>query len=472
MVPSSLKAPAESPVAPLDLKTKLAYGTGEVGKEIVGSILVFFVLFFLTNVAGLSPSLAGAVLMLGRVWDAINDPLVGWLSDRTRSRWGRRFPWMMTGAVPLGVCFCLQWWVPPTSQTWTLFAYYSVVVFFLYASLTAVSIPHSTLAAELTQGYDERTTLASFKASFSIGSSILGLVLAQFIFAAIADTRQQYLALGAVGGAIAILTTFLCVWGTYKRYWDMQAVRPQLELVTPIPMWQQVRIAFSNRPFLYVMGVYLCSWMGLQITAAILPYFVVDWMGLSDDAFTQTAIAVQGSALIAMFFWNALGQRVGKRAIYCMGIPLTLVSILGLFLLQPGQVGLMYGLAIATGIGLATAYLVPWSMLPDAIDLDELNTGQRREGIFCGFLIQLQKFGTAIAIFLVGNALEWAGLVTGLEGQSRTVQPELALQTIRWLIGPLPAFLLAIGIVLAALYPISRSFHEEIVLKLKERSGK
>mgnify|MGYP005843939745 CR=1 FL=1 len=93
----------------LNLKTKLAYGVGELGKEIPGNILVFFLLFFLTNVAGLNATLAGSVLLVTKVWDAINDPLVGWLSDRTRSPLGRRYPWMLWGAIPLGVCFCLLW---------------------------------------------------------------------------------------------------------------------------------------------------------------------------------------------------------------------------------------------------------------------------------------------------------------------------------------------------------------------------
>lgn len=472
MMHPSPQSSSKSPSTPLNLKTKLAYGAGELSKEIPGSLLAFFILFFLTNVAGLNPGLAGSVLMLGRIWDAISDPLTGWLSDRTRSRWGRRFPWMLVGAAPLGICFFLQWWVPPTSQPWALFGYYSLITVFLFTALTTVAIPHAALAAELTQGYNERTNLASFKAAFSIGGSILGLVLAQLIFAIITDTQQQYLILGGVAGAITALSVGLCVWGTYQRYWSMQATRSQPQQTSSPPIWRQIRIALSTRPFLYVIGIYICSWVGLQVSAAILPYFVVNVMGLADNHFTQMAIAVQGTALGMMVFWSNLGQRVGKRAIYCIGIPLTLVGLIGLFLLQPGQVRLMYGLAIMIGMGLSTAYLAPWSMLPDVIDLDELNTGERREGIFCGFLIQLQKFGTAIAIFLVGETLEWSGFVTGVAGQAPVAQPESAAWAIRWLIGPLPGLVLAIGVVVAAFYPINRDVHQAILLKLSQRASK
>jgi GPH family glycoside/pentoside/hexuronide:cation symporter len=457
------------PLSPLTLKTKLSYGVGEISKEVPSSILVFFVLFFLTNVAGLNAALAGGVLLVGRLWDALNDPLVGWMSDRTQSRWGRRYPWMLWGAVPLGLCFFLQWWVPPTTQLWVLFGYYSLIVILLYAALTVVAIPHSTLAAELTQGYDERTDLMSFKAFFSIGSSILGLVSAQVIFALVADTQHRYLVMGAVCGVMAVLSVFICVWGTQNRYWQMQAVRTPAQSVPSLPLGQQLRVIFRLRPFLYLLGIYLCSWVGLQVTAAILPYFVVYWMKLGEQHFTQMAIAVQGSALSTIVVWRMLGRRIGKRVIYCLGIPFTIIALFSLFSLQPGQVGRMYGSAVLAGIGLSTAYLVPWSMLPDVIDLDELNTGQRREGIFCGFLVHFQKMGTAFSIFLVGNLLQGAGLVTAVAGQARPVQPDSALQMIRWLMGPLPSLSLAIGMALALFYPISRNVHQKILDSLSKR---
>jgi len=306
-----LKARSES----LSLRTKLAYGVGELGGEIPNNILVFFLLFFLTSVAGLNPTLAGSVLLIGKVWDAINDPMVGILSDLTRSPLGRRYPWMLVGAIPLGVCFCLQWFVLPTTNQWLLFAYFSGIALLFYTAFTAVAVPYSTLAAELTTGYDERTNLVSFKAAFSIGASILSLSLAQVIFAKIADPSKKYLILGAVCGIIAMLAVYLCVWGTYKRYKAIQTQRIQVSHASSLPIRQQLQIAFSNFPFLCVIGIYLCSWLGLQVTAAILPYFVINWMRLPDHHFTQAAIAVQGTALTMIFFWSAVGQRLGKRAI-------------------------------------------------------------------------------------------------------------------------------------------------------------
>ena len=129
----------------------------------------------------------------------------------------------------------------------------------------------------------------------------------------------------------------------------------------------------------------------------------------------------------------------------------------------------MYFLAILAGFGVSTAYLIPWSMMPDVIELDELKTGQRREGIFYGFMVLLQKFGLALGLFLVGQALDLAGFVSTTSGQA--TQPPSALLAIRLVIGPLPTLILICGLVLAYFYPITREVHAEILLKLQERKA-
>ncbi|WP_110985070.1 MFS transporter [Acaryochloris thomasi] len=454
---------------PLNLKTKLTYGVGEMSNEVPGSILVFFLLFFLTNRAGLNPGLAGSVLLVAKIWDAINDPLVGWLSDRTSSRWGRRYPWMLCGAIPLGVCFCLLWWVPPFASQGLLFGYYVAVTILFYTALTAVAIPYTTLASELTQTYDERTVLVSFKAIFSIASSILALVVARIIIGAIADPKLQYLILGAIAGTVACLATVCCVWGTRQRFRLIQAQRQSAPPAAILPILQQFKVALSNRPFLFVAGIYLCSWLGVQVTAAMLPYYVVNWMGLPEQHFTQMALTVQGTALVMMFVWSYLGQRIGKHAVYCCGVPLTLLAQVSLFLLQPGQVGLMYAGGVLAGLGLSVAYLVPWSLLPDVVDLDELKTGERREGIFFGLVVQLQKVAIALSIFMVGKILDGSGFIAAGADQAAPIQPESALWAIRWLIGPVPSVVLIGGWLLAYFYPLTRQVHGEILLKLNEQ---
>ncbi|HAZ47857.1 MAG TPA: MFS transporter [Cyanobacteria bacterium UBA11369] len=453
----------------LSFATKLAYGAGDLGPAITANIGVFFALFFFTNVAGLSAGLAGSILMIGKLWDAVNDPMVGVLSDRTSSPWGRRLPWMLYGAVPFGIFFFLQWVVPPLTQ-WGLFWYYVIIAIFFNSFYTAVNLPYTALTPELTQDYDERTSLNSFRFTFSIGGSILSLFLALGVFSLLKiELQQQYLVLAGICTVASVLPLFWCVWGVRDRVLATEARRIETETEEQIPVLQQLRIAFTNRPFLFVAGIYLCSWLGVQVTASILPYFVVNWMGLSEAEFNLVAIAVQGTALLMLYVWSAVSERVGKKAVYYMGMILWIIAQAGLFFLQKGQIGWMYFLAVLAGFGVSVAYLIPWSMMPDVIELDELQTGKRREGIFYAFMVFLQKMGLALGLFLVGVALESAGFKERIAGQGIPVQPDSALLAIRIAIGPLPMVALILGLILAYFYPITREVHAEILLKLSER---
>lgn len=458
----------------MNFRTKLAYGAGDLGPAITANVMAFFLLFFFTNVAGLNAGLAGTVLLVGKIWDAINDPIVGVCSDRTRSRWGRRYPWMIFGAIPFGIFYFLQWVVPNFSiggagSQWGLFWYYVAIGVGFNMAYTAVNLPYTALTPELTQDYDERTTLNSFRFTFSIGGSIFSLILAQVIFSVVSDQGQQYLLLGGICAVISVLPIFWCVWGTYSRAERVRQRSNPDNLTESIPFWEQVKIALSNRPFLFVIGIYLCSWLAVQQTAAIIPYFVVNWMGLRSQDFTQIALTVQATALVMLFVWSAVSKRVGKRAVYFMGMGVWVIAQAGLMLLQPGQVGLLYFLAVLAGFGVSTAYLVPWSMIPDVIELDELQTGQRREGMFYAFMVLLQKFGLAAGLFLVGQALDTAGFIESVAGQPIPQQPDSALLAIRLAIGPIPTLVLILGLVLAYFYPITREVHAEILLQLRER---
>ncbi|MDH6089727.1 MFS transporter [Umezakia ovalisporum] len=460
----------------LDLKTKIAYGAGDLGPAITANISIFFLLVFFTNVAGIPAGLAGSILMIGKIWDAINDPIIGLLSDRTQSRrWGRRLPWLFYGAIPFGLVFFLQWIVPrfsaeSSSNIWPLFWYYVAIGLLSQVFYTVVSLPYAAMTPELTENYDERTSLNSFRFAFSIGGSILSLILAQIIFARISDREQQYLVLAAICAVISVLALYACIFGLRDRVLAFEAKRTQVEEPPSIPFLEQIKIVFSNRPYLFVIGIYLFSWLGVQVTATTIPYVVVNYMRLKESDVPSVMIAVQGTALLMLFVWSALSKKIGKTVVYFAGMSLWIIAAGGLFLLQPGQIALMYLLAVMAGFGVSTAYLVPWSLIPDVIDLDELQTGQRREGIFYGFMVLLQKLGLALGIFLVGNALETAGFQPAIPGETTLpIQPDSALLAIRITVGPLPIIFLICGLLLMYFYPITREIHTEIMMKLKAR---
>lgn len=529
----------------LHFTTKLAYGAGDFGPAITANILVFYLLFFLTDVAGIPAALAGSVLMIGKIFDAINDPIIGLLSDRTRSRWGRRLPWMLAGMVPFTVLNWAQWLIPHFSDDrlinqWGLFAYYVAIAMGFNLCYTIVNLPYTALTPELTQNYNERTRLNSFRFAFSIGGSILSLVLYILIASNLPDRPQEQFAqlglmisvlslsallwsalrlqekgkdpilssslrrklsplfmtagltlialaiariLGLLGGnGFNYLAFFLILlgllWGGFGFTLRDSTIESHLqknpEVIIPetqenLPLIKQLKIAFSNRAFLFVIGIYLCSWLAVQLTASILVYFVVSWMGLNEQQSGTIALAVQGTALVMLFVWQALAQFLDKKVIYFLGTMIWMAAEAGLWLVQPGQVTLLYTLAIFAGVGVSVAYLIPWSMIPDVVDLDELNTGKRREGVFYAFMVLLQKIGLALGLFLVGITLQASGFIARIPGEEIPVQPETALWAIRFAVAPLPAFFLLAGLILAIFYPITRAVHTDIRQQLYDR---
>lgn len=451
--------------SPLSRQVRMAYGIGELTAAMPASLSAFFLLYFFTTVAGLSPGLAGGILLLGRLWDGINDPVIGWLSDHTRSPLGRRYPWMLLGAIPLAACSTLLWYVPPVDGQWLLFSYYFIFSLFALIAVTAVQLPYTALAAELTEDYDERMVLTGIKSAFSIGSGILAMVLAQVVFVQVVNPELQYLILGAISSVLGLMAIGICVAGTYRQYWKIQSQRSQrLVQRTRHPLGTQLRSVFSNYAFRQVLGLYLCGWMGIQVTAAMLPYFVDVWMGLPSIHFAQMALVVQGTAIVAIFGWSWLSRRSGKRTIFLAGAPLAAIGLVGMLTVQPGQIVWMYFLGMIIGLGVAVLYLVPFAMLPDVIDLDELTTGQRREGLYFSAVVFLQKLGLAIALFMSGQLLEWTGFQSGT-----SLQTTSALWTIRLLLGLLPALLLLGSLVFAYRYPITRERHQEIQIAIQER---
>ncbi|MCA6557553.1 MAG: MFS transporter [Pseudanabaena sp. M114S2SP2A07QC] len=468
--------------AKLTFSEKLAYGAGDLGTSITTNLLSFFLLFFFTNVAGLDPALAGLVLLIGKIFDAINDPIIGVLSDRTKSKMGRRLPWMIYAAIPFGLSFLAQWLVPSTDKM-VLFWYYAIVGIVFNTFFTAVNLPYTALTPEITQDYNERTSLNTFRFTFSIGGSILSLFIAQLIFAFFKDPERQvggcnaggmqYIVLGAVCAIISSISIYWCVLGIKRRAIASDRHRLHHESLDAdteeLSFFEQLKIVFSNRPFLFVIGIYFCSWLSLQITASIIPYFVVNWMKMQESDFILVTIAVQGTALLMLPVWSAISKRFGKKAAYFMGSGIWIIAQAGLFFLQEGQVVLLYILAVMAGCGVSTAYLIPWSMIPDVTDLDELETGQRREGIFYAFMVLLQKFGLAGGLFLLGIGLSWAKFQESVPCQPLPTQHDSALFAIRVAIGPLPTIALIIGLGLAYFYPITREVHTEILMRLAER---
>lgn len=449
----------------LPLGLKLAYGSGDLGTAISAALRGFFLIFFLTDVARINPVAVGVIFFVNRFWDAVNDPIVGWLSDRTHTRWGRRRPWLLWGAIPFGLLYFLLWLVPPLGET-GLIVYYMLVLLVLDTTYTVVNVPYTALTPELTRDYDERTSLNSFRFGFSVGGALVSAVLHPIIVSQFDDPRAGYMASGAVWGIVATVSIFVAFLFTRERPESVE----QMDATERMPYVQQVRTALSNRPYLYVMGLYLFSWLSLQLIQVVLVYYATYYMGIA-ERMPMILGAVQGSSLVFLFVWAALSRRLEKRTVYMIGATLWLCVMLALSFLRPEQDHLVIPLALLAGAGVSVAYLIPWAMMPDVMEVDELETGMRREGIFYGFMVFLQKASIALAGLAVTWSLSFTGYVTPTDAVPTPLQPESALAAIRFFIGPVPAMILAVSLLIAWRYPITRAAHAGMVATLKARKA-
>jgi GPH family glycoside/pentoside/hexuronide:cation symporter len=449
----------------LSRTTKLAYGAGDLGAAISSAINGFFLLNFLINVAGLRPGAAGSIFLIVKLWDAVNDPIVGWLTDRTVSRFGRRRPWLLFAAIPFGLAFFLEWIVPPLSES-GLFAYYLVVAILLDFAFTAVNVPYAALTAELTQDYDERTRLSSVRLSFSI----VGGVLAAFFHGIIVsffpqDPKLGYTISAAIWALFITGPCFITFFGTKEPEFAINAKPAE----KGPGFLEGLRIALSNKAFILVTLIYMLSWLAIQFAQNNLQIYTKDWIRLDMQLFSFLLLAIQFSSFVWILIWAKVSERIGKHNVYYLGTVFFVVALMGLFFLQPGQVTETFLLAAMAGIGISVGYLVPWSMVPDVVELDELQTGRRREGVFYGFFVFLQKMGLALGLFVSGWALDLTGYINATPGQPDPVQPASALLAMRVLIGPVSAVILLLSFLAVRAYPITRAKHAEIRAELAKR---
>ena len=442
----------------LSLRKKLLFSTGDLSTSIPLAILMFYQLYFLTDVAGLRPDLAGWAVGLSRIWDAINDPLFGLVSDRIRTRWGRRRVLLLFGAAPLGISFMFMWIVPPFGQL-GLTAYYALVYIIFDTLFTLVHVGYNALTPEMTSDYDERSSLNGYRMVFSISGTLGAIILATVLGWYITDVRILYQTLGILLGLLSIIPPLIVFKITREK--------PAEELPEPLPVRQALTETLNNRPFRLVMGLYLLSWTTASVLAAVLVYFANYYLRVPEQANYFVLIA-EGAAIlfIPLVVWMA--RRWDKRKAFIIGCAWWILSALGIFLLAPEQVGLAYLLAAFSGLGIATAYVIPWAMVPDLIEYDQVRTGQRREGSYYAFASFFQKLATGLAVWAMGMALASSGYITPEIGQPLPVQPEQAVFAIRLFAGPIPAVLLILAILFAWRYPITRESHQALVEQLSE----
>jgi len=445
----------------LPRRIKLLYPTGDLSTSIPLAILMFFQLYFLTDVAHLRPDLAGWAVGAGKVWDAVNDPLFGLVSDRIRTRWGRRRVFLLFGAVPLGLTFTLMWLVPPFGPL-GLTVYYAVAFILFDTAFTLIHVAYNALTPELTPDYDERSSLNGYRMVYSISGTLGAIVFATVLGRYVADPRALFAVVGVALGLVSMVPPLV----VYRVTWEKAAE----DLPLSLPWRRALATTLSNRPFWMVMGLYLLSWTTASILAADLVYFANYHLRVPEQA-NYFVLVAEGAAILFIPLWVWVARRLDKRRAFILGTVSWIGILLVLALLRSDQVGVAYALAALSGSGIATAYVIPWAMVPDVIEHDELQTGQRREGSYYAFASFFQKLATGAAVWAMGQALYRAGYVTPTLAVPVPEQSRQVIQVIRWFMGPVPAVLLILSILFAWFYPITREVHASLREQLAARRG-
>jgi GPH family glycoside/pentoside/hexuronide:cation symporter len=443
----------------LSFWTKAAYAIGDLGNSAgPGTVVPFWYLYFLTDVAKLDPALAGLSILLGKIWDAVNDPLVGALSDRTRTRWGRRRPFLLFGSLPFGATFALLWIVPPIESQVLLCLYYAFIYILFDTAFTLVGCPYSALTPELTLDHDERTSLLTYRMAVSIVAGLLiALLLGEVIFPNYpGDERSAFRAMGLVCGAIFVVPTLITFLGTRERE-EFQAG----QALNPL---QGLRFVLRNKEWRYALAMDLLGWMPVDIAAALFPFFLVYWVGMTEgDASLVLGIILLSAALfLPLVLW--LSRRLEKKTAFIIATASWALLMVGVLFVPRGATTLTYVIAALTGFGVSSAHLLPTSMITDVLEVDELMSGKRQEGIYAGFSVFVRKLSTALVLALIGPILSLSGYVEGADAQ-----PPGALGAIRWLMALAPALLLVTACVVAWYYPLTRQRHAEIRAELERR---
>lgn len=461
---------------------KALYGSGDWGIASIGMMRSIFYAIYLTDVVGIEPRLASLGALVGIIWDAINDPIIGILSDRVKSKLGRRRPFLLWFAFPFGLSFVMLWSAPNWESQVGLLIYVTLAFMLSDTLTTLVTVPFLSLTPELTQDYDERTSLSSFRTVFQLLSAMTVVIAAPMIVDAVivgGGTQQQgFMTAGAIFGMIGSLPLFLI--GLFVRE-KFAATREEQEILS---FRESLKLAWENVPFRYAVGIYMFNWSAVDMIAITFPFFLLYWVAQGDLLVSVNFLGINLALESAFFgvmmfvcvlcvpFWLRFAKRFNKIKAYIFGMTAWILIEILIFTIQPGEVGYLLFLAALAGIGVSAAYILPDSILPDVIEWDELRTRRRQEGIYYGIRTLTRKLTGALVIFVTLQILGWSGYQVPPEGVTQFQQSDTAVFMIRMMVSFIGAGILLGTILLAWTYPLSREKYQRIQRLLAIRKNK
>jgi len=436
-------------------KIRAAYGIGDYAICLYWSGVGLYLLYFYTDVVGISPLYAGWIYAIGITWDAITDPFMGFIAERTRSKWGSYRPFIIFGSVPLALSFVLLFWVPPFEGTF-LFLFLLLVNIFHRSCFTIVSVPYSSLTARITDDSDERTKLttarmlaASF-GTFSISAAGFPIVL----FFGSGNESTGFLFLGLISGSIAILILAITVYFVKERRFDpVNQVNANFKLIA--------KSVSQNYPFWIVFSSILILGSTALMFNNNLIYFVKYSLDL--HAYQGLILGTSGGfTLLAIPFWALLALRLGKRNSWLIAMVWLLIGFLAFYFYPTQSLSELLIILAFLGFGNGATGVLFWSMLPDTIEYGEWKTGIRTESSLYGFMTFAQKGAIGISALLLGIILTNIGFIPN------ETQSQETLDSLKMVMSWVPISGVILSLIMVIFYPINKSFHAKLLKDIAE----
>jgi len=457
----------------LSVGQKMGFGIFDLGGNMLFTMLGFFCLKYLTDVAGLAAALAGSAWMIGKVWDAVTDPMMGYISDRTITRLGRRRPYLLIGAIPMMLTLWLFFTAPSISNQ-TLLMFWAMGTLILVNTVsTVLNVPYSSLTPELTDDYHERSSLNGYRFGCAVFGTIAGAAGVQILVDAYGGGKHGWSMMGLILGAVMAIVTLLTFFGTKEK-------KHTLDDIPTEGFFSTYKAVFSNKPYMILALTYALHLTALNFLQNILIYYV-DYiypaefvMALrnfplvgnpvgteADLRGTLLVLSLMALLVTAMLFIPVsvlVSKKIGKKRTYqicfiLIGIAGLSVSLAGHLLPLEGFLGLL----IFAGIGVGFSYVAPFAMVPDTVEFDAVKTGERKEGAYYGMWTFISKCGAALSGFISGIILSLGGYV------AHAVQSPQAKLAIRLIIGPIPAVVFVCALFLIQFYPLDEKTYKKLM---------
>ncbi|MBN1472711.1 MAG: MFS transporter [Syntrophaceae bacterium] len=434
------------------VKTKIAYAIPYLPLSIIMAVMMIELQIYYTDTLLVPAGLLALIIAISRAWDAINDPAMGWISDHTRTRWGRRIPYIVLGIPLTAVCFWLLF-VPPEGFTpLQVCLWGGIIFFFFYLFNTIWAIPYNALGFELTPDYNDRTSLFGYRVFVSAFGFIFAFGLLFYLkYADIfeGDERKMLSLVTGVGALLMVIFFAVPVLTIKENPIFLQFKRS--------PIVPGIRRALRNGPFRLLFWVMILGTIPITLPILIMPYFVKYVVAAPSQYRLLYALVYVISGFVAIPVWMYIGKRWGKVHVWMIAVAMGIIASLAMFFVGKGELYLMGGLELFRGFGSTASQVLIPAMIADIIDYDEFNTGKRREAQFGAFLGLLPKF-----VVIISGALPLAVLgIVGYDPAAGGINDNTHF-AIRILYAILPFAFHGVCLVLLFFYPLSAEVHASI----------